>query len=240
MEIDQPAPAAQRTLHFAVRDRPALKELVAAMAKLSRAKRNENRAHGPQGKGSQTAATAPAHQRGQRRSQAVCRRRGRPMSDFEIIPRHEPEIVEAIAAKQHYGDDEKVATTSLDHLIVRGVNITSRYQKADELDLMRALILALPPPFFGMVKSIWCDSKASCCYSVVLRERFSSPAVFPSAAEIIGACLETTLKSMRPFGHNGIDISVAKHFERSIYLNPNWGDDALPWLRDFPNSEGQP
>jgi hypothetical protein len=156
-----------------------------------------------------------------------------------VIPQHEPEIIEAVATRQHYGDDEKVATTSLDHLIVRGVNITSRYQKADELELMRALILALPPPFCSMVKSIWCDSKACCCYSVVLREWLPSRS-FSNAAEIIGACLETTLKSTRPFGHNGIDISDAKHFDRSIYLNPNWGDDALPWLPDFQNGEGQP
>jgi hypothetical protein len=142
-----------------------------------------------------------------------------------VIPRHEPEIIEAVATRQHYGDDEKVATTSLDHLIVRGVNITSRYQKADELDLMRALVLALPSPFCGMVESIWCDSKACCCYSVVLREWLSARA-FSSAAEIIGSCLETTLRSMRPFGHNGIDISDAKQFDRSIYLNPNWGDGA--------------
>jgi hypothetical protein len=156
-----------------------------------------------------------------------------------VIPRHEPEIVAAGAAR-HYGDDEKVPTTSLEILTVRGVNITSRYQKADELELMRAVILALPSPFCGMVKSIWCDSKACCCYSVVLREWLSSRA-FSSAAEIIGSCLETTLKSMRPFGHNGIDISDARRFDRSIYLNPNWGDDdALPWLPDLPNGEGRP
>jgi hypothetical protein len=144
---------------------------------------------------------------------------------MSVIPRHEPEIIEAVAARQHYGNDEKVATTSIDHLIVRGVNISSRYRKADKFELMRALILALPSPFFGMVESIWCDSKASCCYSVVLR-KWVSARTFSSAAEIIGSYLETTLRSMRPFGHNGIDISDAKQFDRSIYLNPNWGDDA--------------
>jgi hypothetical protein len=164
----------------------------------------------------------------------------RGMTDFEIIPRHAPEVIEALARKHHCGDDEKVPTTTIRELMVAGVTITSRYQKAHEMELMRALILGLPPRLAEAVKSIWCDSKAGCCYSVVLRERFSSPAVFSSAAEIIGACLETTLKSMRPFGHNGIDISDAKHFDRSIYLNPNWGDDALLWLPDFPNSEGQP
>jgi hypothetical protein len=151
-----------------------------------------------------------------------------------VIPRHEPEVVEAIAAKRHYRDDEKVATTSLDHLIVRGVTITSRYQKADELDLMRALILALPPPFYILVKSIWCDSKASCCYSVVLREWPPSRTGLPDEAEVIGSCLERTLRSMRPFGHNGISIAAdggkfCGEFgdpARSIYINPNWGDDA--------------
>jgi hypothetical protein len=151
-----------------------------------------------------------------------------------VIPRHEPEIIEALATRQHYGDDEKVATTSIDHLIVRGVNITSRYQKAAELDLMRALIMALPPPFYILVKSIWCDSKAGCCYSVVLREWSPSRAGLPLDAEIIGSCLETTLRSRRPFGHNGISIAAdrGKFYgefgdpARAIHLNPNWGDDA--------------
>ena len=150
-----------------------------------------------------------------------------------VIPRHEPEIVAAGAAR-HYGDDEKVPTTSLEILTVRGVKITSRYQKADELELMRAAILALPPPFHILVKSIWCDSKAGCCYSVVLREWSPSRTGLPDEAEIIGSCLERTLRSMRPFGHNGISIAAdggkfCGEFgdpARSIYLNPNWGDDA--------------
>ena len=155
----------------------------------------------------------------------IALRRKAPQMNHLLVPRHEPEVIEAMAAKHYRGDDEKVATTSINHLIVCGVKITSRYQKAVELDLMRALILALPSPFCGMVESIWCDSKACCCYSVVLREWLSSRA-FSSAAEIIGSCLETTLRSMRPFGHNGIDISDAKQFDRAIYLNPNWGDGA--------------
>jgi hypothetical protein len=54
-------------------------------------------------------------------------RRKAPPMNYPLVPRHEPEVIEAMAAKHYRGDNEKVATTSIDHLIVRGVNITSRY-----------------------------------------------------------------------------------------------------------------
>src|SRR6266705_3363648 len=90
------------------------------------------------------------------------------MSDLEIIPQHEPEIVAAIAAKHYRGDDEKVATTSIKLLTVAGVKIESRYQKAREFKLMRDMVLSLPLPQ-GAVQSIFCDSKAGSCFSVVVR-----------------------------------------------------------------------
>ncbi len=68
------------------------------------------------------------------------------MTDLEIIPQHEPEIIAAAARKHWCGDDEKVATTSIEVLIVHDVQITSRYQKAHELELMRDMILAMPMP----------------------------------------------------------------------------------------------
>jgi hypothetical protein len=46
-----------------------------------------------------------------------------------IIPRRDPEIVKAEAEQCYCGNDEKVATTTIDHLTVHGVDITSRYNK---------------------------------------------------------------------------------------------------------------
>jgi hypothetical protein len=144
------------------------------------------------------------------------------MTDLEIIPRHAPEVIEALARKRYRGDDEKVPTTSIKELTVSGVQISSRYQKAHELELMREMILALPAGLAEVVQSIWCDSKANYCFSVALRywDR--------SAAWAVGYYLETILRNARPFGHNGIDISAdEKRFNPSIYIDPNWGDEAL-------------
>jgi hypothetical protein len=141
------------------------------------------------------------------------------MTDLEVIPRHAPEVVEALARKYYFGDDEKVPTTTIRELIVAGVQITSRYQKAHELELMRTLIMALPPRLASAVRSIWCDSKANYCFSIVLR------CWNRTIAELIGNCIEETLRNVRPFGHNGIDIGAdEKRASPSIYLDPKWGD----------------
>jgi hypothetical protein len=144
------------------------------------------------------------------------------MTDFEIIPRHAPEVIEALARKHYYGDDEKVPTTTIRELMVAGVTITSRYQKAHELELMRALILGLPPRLAEAVKSIWCDSKATYCFSIMLH------CWNQTTADVISTSIEKNLHSARPFGHNGIDISTDRKPNQSIYLDPNWNDEALP------------
>jgi hypothetical protein len=94
-----------------------------------------------------------------------------PVSARDIIPRFEPEVVEAEARRRWHGDDEKVATTAVKVLVVRGVEITSRYQKADELELMGRIIDAMPPCVSARIESVWCDSKACHCYSITLKAR---------------------------------------------------------------------
>jgi len=141
---------------------------------------------------------------------------------LEIIPQHEPEIIAAAARKHWRGDEEKVATTSIEVLIVHGVEITSRYQKAYEFELMRDMILAMPRPC-GALKSIFCDSKASRCFSVVLRYWDAD------LARAIGAHLEKAATAYGG-GHNGISVSAdgGEKFgifgdpHRSVYLDPYW------------------
>jgi hypothetical protein len=60
------------------------------------------------------------------------------------IPRREPELIEAEARQFYRGDTEKVATTSLQSVTARGVEITSRYNKAEEFELMAKMVNALP------------------------------------------------------------------------------------------------
>jgi hypothetical protein len=66
-------------------------------------------------------------------------------TELRPIPRHEPELIQAEADRLYRGDTDKVATTSLQGITVDGVWINSRYRKAEELETMRDMILALGP-----------------------------------------------------------------------------------------------
>jgi hypothetical protein len=147
------------------------------------------------------------------------------MTDLEIIPQHEPEIIAAAARKRPCGDDEKVATTSIYLLIVRGVEVTSRYKKAHEFALMRSMILALPLEHCGAVRSIFCDSKAGSCFSVVLRPDPWNEGL----ARAIGDLLQEVAMTYGG-GHNGITVSAydgdslfgSQHLR--VEFDPDWGD----------------
>jgi hypothetical protein len=84
------------------------------------------------------------------------------------IPRRSPEEIAADARSCH-GNDEKVATTPIKGLVVRGVRLQSRYGKAEEYEFMQDIILAMGP-LAGLLKSFFCDSKSGYCYDGVLRE----------------------------------------------------------------------
>jgi hypothetical protein len=148
------------------------------------------------------------------------------MTDLEIIPQHEPEVI-AAGARKYFGDDEKVATTSMDLLIVRGVKITSRYKKAHEFELMRAMILALRLEQCRAVQSIFCDSKAGSCFSVVLRPRPWNE----GAARAIGRRLEEVAMTYGG-GHNGITVSaddgdasnIFGSLHQLVHFDPDWGE----------------
>jgi hypothetical protein len=140
----------------------------------------------------------------------------------QIIPRREPEVVEAEAKRRWFGDDEKVATTSLKSLTVRGIELTSRYDKAHEYELMQRMVLKLPADSVNAIVSIFCDSKATNTYTVVLRNWDAK------TAGKVGAQLEATLLNMKS-GHNGIwvecSMRVPGDTERLVIIDPNWGEE---------------
>ena len=148
------------------------------------------------------------------------------MSNPEIIPQHEPEIIAAAARKHWRGDDEKVATTSIEVLIVHGVEITSRYKKAYEFELMRSMILALPVEQCRAVRSIFCDSKAGRCFSVVLRPDPWNEGL----ARAIGSLLQEVAVTYGG-GHNGITVSAydgdSLFGSQRLWVefDPDWGDE---------------
>jgi hypothetical protein len=60
-----------------------------------------------------------------------------------MIPRLTPDVIEAEAKKCY--DREKVATTSIKCLVVSGVEITSRWARAEDYELMVKIMEAIPP-----------------------------------------------------------------------------------------------
>lgn len=127
-----------------------------------------------------------------------------------MIPEFEPEVVEA-AAKRYSGDKEKVPTTSIDGLVVSGVMLSSRYDKADEYKEMKRMVEAVPTALRQKIQQIWCDSKANACYSVTL------DACSKTEAVSIGNFLQSGSR-----GHNGIWIDGQKG--SGLVLDPYWNE----------------
>ena len=130
-----------------------------------------------------------------------------------IIPRCEPEVVEA-RARDYGGDTEKVATTSVREWVECGVVITSRYDKADEYEVMQEMIVSLDRGLASTIKSVFCDSKASDCFIVVLRNWDAGH------ARAVGSALEV-IALRRRGGHNGITVEAASG-GRYVDISPTW------------------
>jgi hypothetical protein len=137
------------------------------------------------------------------------------------IPRRSPEEVQAEANERYFGNTDKVATTPLRGLMVRGVEISSRYDKAHDYEVMQDMILALPDDCAAPVKSIWADRDST--YSVVLN-RWNA-----DMAGDIGRLFEqVALHGSSSFGHNGIYVSADDGDDRhSITIGPDWRVDHL-------------
>ena len=129
------------------------------------------------------------------------------------VPRREPEVVKAEADRLYRGDDEKVATTSIRNLNIRGVSISSRYDKADELNLLSAVVEAMPEQAVVLIDSLWCDSKAQAYYNGTLR------ACSRAEAEAVAAALEHHICELSS-GHNGISLDGAAG--GSLHIDCNW------------------
>jgi hypothetical protein len=147
------------------------------------------------------------------------------MRGDKIIPRHESEVVETIARKQWRGDDEKVARTSVDVVIAAGVEIRSRYGKADELDTMATMVYQLSPGLSGHIKSLFCNSKYGHSYSVVLRE-WNEDGAWIIAHELEIAAMDVYGGHG---GHGGITVAGPDRNDtlgnkRAIDIDPNWND----------------
>jgi hypothetical protein len=129
-----------------------------------------------------------------------------------IIPRRAPELIAREAQRKPWRG--WVPTTSLNHITVRGVELTSRYQQADELEAMRDMVMALGPATSLAVESIYCDSGA---YSVAIWKW----AWRDDVVDHIGRTLAFAARHYRG-GHNGITLVMGGCPERRVDLVAGW------------------
>jgi len=139
------------------------------------------------------------------------------------IPRYSPAILKQMAGPRG-GDLEKVPTTPIRELVINGVSIDSRYQKADELEIMCGMILSLPGTMPDGIKQIWCDSKANNCYTVSLRKWDQM------TAEQCATLIHDYAMEHPPYGHNGIEVQGPDNWKAPthVWLDPDWAVPTLP------------
>lgn len=139
------------------------------------------------------------------------------------IMEFKPEEVAATVRREGRLDDEKVPTTNLTRLLHRGVVITSRYQKAAEFRRMAEFIERVPEDWVGRVKTIWCDSKATHQYAVVIDAPRSELRTF---GEMFGMIAREVAK-----GHNGFFV-VGQAPDGSCPTDPYEGENRAEAMID--------
>jgi hypothetical protein len=135
------------------------------------------------------------------------------MAKPQRFPEFEPEVI-AAAARRRGGDIDRVATTAVGDVDVRGVRLSSRYGKAHELNWMAEVVEALPERWRAHVVSIFCDSLAR-AYAVKVtgcrRQEMDRLAEMLSRLFVAHAG-----------GHNGVSLNDGLH--TGAFLNPRWRD----------------
>jgi len=102
--------------------------------------------------------------------------------------------------------------------------LTSRYNQVDEYEEMQRVVLLLPAKVAACIRSMFCDSKATRCYDVVLR--YDTRTWDANLARYcVGKRLEAALVVVVG-GHNGISIEAADRqcgdTHNRVYLDPAW------------------
>lgn len=87
--------------------------------------------------------------------------------------------------------------------------IVSRYQLIVELVEMTRAVLTMPEELRREIRRVWCDSKATACYSI------DCAVTDPARLRRIGHAFADQLP-----GHNGIFLEARGC--RGIELNPDW------------------
>jgi hypothetical protein len=111
-------------------------------------------------------------------------------------------------------DNEKIPDGPYSKTVLGGIEVSSRYGKTRELDVMSAALALLPKHLQRRVISVFCDSKAQASYTVAVKDPLWGPAV--------GDCLSRAFLYVAG-GHNGIWIGEGGEY----VVDPDWRDDIL-------------
>jgi hypothetical protein len=117
---------------------------------------------------------------------------------------------------------EKAPTAPSDHIETHGIICSSRYSKGAELLAMWLAVERIPEPIRAAIKTIFCDSKATWCFSIKTRIVVEAPEGFAGVLRrLIGEAFGTAMCEVNG-GHNGCMID-------GIYeVCPDWQDEAQP------------
>lgn len=128
-------------------------------------------------------------------------------------PQFEPEVLASAAFKADGGGD-RIATTAVCEIIVRGVRLTSAWRKAHELNAMARIVEALPDHWLMLVRSMACDSRLS-AYEVNTA---------PCRVQDMRCLAElfSDLIVANAGGHNGVNLSSGPH--AAVLVDGRWGE----------------
>lgn len=95
------------------------------------------------------------------------------------------------------------------------IEISSRYNLLDEIEDIKEIIKGLSFTARLQLHSVWCDSKATACYSIEAS----------AGADLDALKWELyDLFRREQMGHNGIDVHSK---DESVHLDPDWPGDEI-------------
>lgn len=132
-----------------------------------------------------------------------------------------------LLAKQFELDKTEAGETALfNRKIVRGIEITSRWDILKEFELMESVACSISPLAAVRIKSIWCDSRCGSFFHLTARAGLYAPIVISEIGEAL-----VRLNG----GYNGVLVeedSITGSPREVAFLDPEWGEDYDELLDD--------
>ena len=123
-----------------------------------------------------------------------------------------------------YRDPDKIPDAPHDRIAYAGIEVWSRYSKRDEFEaMMKAIdyVLEKAPGYCGMVTTLFCDSKASCCYAIQAVD--GNGTVSLDDAQCLADWFALAFYETSG-GHNGVTVESPPNVTAAAEPNWNFGD----------------